>query len=371
MTRRVLVKAAVAVLTALVIVTGSYAGAGAFNKAQRNSGFNIRPYLAAVRAHTGKAKWHGPYKKVKAPKHIFAVIVSCTEALEGCRLNTKGDEEGVRALHWRSQTINVTDPAKYGDAASTALNEGANVLFLVGIDEAVVGPQIAEAKARHIPVISTTQYNKTGCAQCVNVEVSPNGTLEGKLIADQMIVNQKGKVDVQMFADPEFGLPVATLAGATKELRKCGPCKIEPNIFFTANDIATRLPDLTVSTLRAKPQINSILVGYDPPTTFMIPAIDNAGLGHKVKVYSQIGTSASLNFIRRHDVEAADISFPIEWAGWAGVDEAVRLLRHQKPIVEPLPLKLITARNVPRSGSFVGDGVPYKKNYMRLWGLIK
>jgi ABC-type sugar transport system substrate-binding protein len=363
------IRAIVILVTAVGLLSTGYVGARAASTHAKTK-FNIAPYKAAVAAHTSRAKWHGPYKKVTPPKNVFAVIVSCTEALEGCRLNTLGDQEGVKALGWRNQTINVTDPAKYGNAMQTALNEHANIIFLVGVDEAVVGNQIAAAHKRHIPVVSTTQYNKAGCgARCVDVEVSPNGTLEGKLIADQMIVNQNGHVDAQFLADPEFGLPVATLAGARKELATCQPCKVEPDVYFTANDIATRLPDLVVSTLRSRPNVNSLLVGYDPPVTFIAPAIDHANMSGHVKLYSQIGTSAALNFIRKRDVLAADISFPIEWAGWAGVDEGVRLLKHQPLVVEPLPVKLINSSDVPKTGSFVGDSVPYKQNFRKLWGL--
>lgn len=363
-------------LWAAALATAAVAVAGCGSSGSGGSGSNgsgkvdLSKYRAAVNAAKAPVKWNGPASTPKPRKDVYAVIVTCTEALEGCRLNALGDQEGVRALGWRNQLVNVTDPSKYGSAITTGLNEGADIIFLVGIPETVVGSQIAAAHAKGVPVVSTTQYNVPGGKKGVDVEVSPDGIKEGKLIADAMIVDQHGSPDVQMFSDPEFGLPVAVLKGAKKELSTCSSCKVESDVGFTAADVQNRLPDLTVSTLRSKPNVNSLLVGYDPPVTFMVPAIKSAGYADKVKLYGQIGTSDALNFVRKGEVMAADISFPIEWAGWAGVDEGIRLLAHQKTVDEHLPTKLITKDNAPPPGqAFDGDNADYKGHYKKLWGV--
>jgi ribose transport system substrate-binding protein len=344
-------------------------GSSSTNSSSGGSAFDITSYKAAVAQFAGNVQWNGPTTPAKAPAAEKAFVVACTDALEGCRLVKEGVQHALTDLKWEQHTQVVDDPAAYSAAMQNALNQNATIVFLVGIQQEIVSGPLAQAHASHIPVVSVAQYNKAGPGG-VDVESSPDGPTEGKAIADAMIVNNNGKVDAQFLADAEFGLPVATLAGARKELGTCAPCKIEPDINFIASEIQTALPTRVTAALQAHPNINSVLVGYDPPIAVLAPAIDNIGSGKTVKLYTQLGTSGALKFLRTNDVLIADIVEPEDWNGYAAVDEGIRLLNGMPLVQENLPIKMLTKDNVPPEGQpYTGDGVNYQSKYHALWGI--
>jgi ribose transport system substrate-binding protein len=329
---------------------------------------DLASYRATLAKYTADTTWNGPTAPAKAPASVKVFIISCSDAVEGCRLAKVGAQAAATALKWDQHTIVNDDPSKYSEAMQTALNQGAQLVVLVGIPQEVVSGPIANAHQKKIPVVSVAQYNVAG-PKGVDVEVSPDGTAEGKALADAMIVNNNGQVDALFLADAEFGLPVAILKGARAELATCSTCKVESDLNFTAAEIQTTLPTRVTAALQANPKINSVLVGYDPPIPFLAPAIDNAGLSG-VKLYSQIGTAPSVKFLRADDVLVADMADPLEWNAWGAIDQGIRLLDGLPLVKENIPIKMLTKDNAPAEGqAFTGDGVNYQAKYSALWGI--
>jgi ribose transport system substrate-binding protein len=334
------------------------------------SAFNIAQYQTAVAKLTATVKWAGPTTPAKAPTTENAFIVTCSDAVEGCREAKVGLQQALTALKWQQHTEVVDDAANYSEAVQTAINQGATVIFLPGIPQTVISGPLAEAIAKHIPTISVAQDNLP-IAGGVSDDVSPDGVAEGKGLADSMIVNNKGTVNALFLNDAEFGLPVAILAAAKTELNACSGCKVQiTDLNFTASEIQTDLASRVTAALAANPAINSILVGYDPPIPTLAPAIDNAGLGKQVKLYSQIGTTGALQFLGKGDVLVSDMGSSEGWNAYACVDEGIRLLDGQSLVPENLPIKLLTQANAPPAGQpFTGDGVNYQSDYYSLWGI--
>ncbi|KAL0630205.1 hypothetical protein Q9L58_010949, partial [Maublancomyces gigas] len=189
----------------------------------------------------------------------------------------------------------------------TAINSGADAIILQGVDQALVSGGLKMAKAKKLPVVSLFQYNKGG-EFGVDTDVHPDGDMIGKLLADSAIVNNNGAVHSLFLNDAEFSLPVTVLAAVKKELDACKECTItygDP-VNFTANIMGTTLPDRVVGALRRDPEINSAFIGYDPPVTFIVPALDAAGFKGKLTMYSQLGNSAPLSFVRDGNILVSD-----------------------------------------------------------------
>jgi ABC-type sugar transport system substrate-binding protein len=339
------------------------------HSASAPSSGSLAQYGQAVAQGEAPVTWNGPTQPAKAPKGKTLTVVTCTEALEGCKLLTEGSVHAAQAVGWTTHVIDVQNPTGYDAAVSTAVTQGASAVVLVGIDSRLIPGGIKAAHAKNVPLVSIFQYNTPG-PDSVDVEVSPDANTEGKLLADKMIADHNGKVNVLFMPDAEFSLPVHVLAAAKNELQSCSACHVTfaPEINFTATSVNTTLPGRVVAELRTNPGINSILVGFDPPSTFVIPAIDAAGLQSQVKMYTQLGTTSALNFVRQGDVLSADIGASNEWGGWAGLDEAIRLLDGQKPVAENVPVELLTSKNLPASGQpFVGAYAGFKQKYLALW----
>jgi ribose transport system substrate-binding protein len=326
-------------------------------------------YKKIVEEGQAAVKWNGPSDPAKAPTGKSLTVVTCTQALEGCKLLTAGTVHAAKAVGWKTNVIDVTDPTKYDQALQTAISQGADAIVLVGVDQRLVPGGIKAGHAKKVPLVSLFQNNKPG-PNGVDVEVVPDAEREGQLLAASMIVDTGGKVNALVMPDAEFSLPVAVLAAAKKELNACSACTVSyaPELSFTAAIVGTTLPGRVVGELRTHTDVNSILVGFDPPVTQVIPAIASAGLTSKVKFYSQLGTTAALDFIRQKNVMAADVGASNEWGGWGAVDETIRLLNGQPSVDENVPAVLLNSTNLPAQGQpFVGEDAGFKEKYKALW----
>lgn len=330
---------------------------------------DLSAYQKIVDEGTAPVTWNGPTGPSKAPANVSLAIVTCTMALEGCKLLTQGTENAAKAVNWKTNVVNVTDPTGYDQALQTVIAQGADAVVLVGVDQRLVPGGIKAAHSKKVPLVSLFQNNAPG-PDGVDAEVMPDPELEGKLLASAMIVNNKGRVNALFMPDDEFSLPVAVLASAKSTLDGCDVCEVKyaPEISFTAATVGTTLPGRVVAALRQDSSINSILVGFDPPVTTVIPAMMAAGLKDQAKFYSQLGTTAALGFIADGNVMDSDVGASNEWGGWAAVDNTIRLLNGQPAVDEHVPSILLNKSNLPPKGQpFVGEEAGFKDKYLALW----
>ena len=328
----------------------------------------IAGYAAAVTAAEKPLTWAGPTTSTKMPKKGYLVAIGCTPALIGCHLGADAAVAAVKQLGWRGKVVSVENPADTDQAMQTAILDGATAILLQGIDESLVPIGLKEAHAKHIPVVSTFQENvpeSTG----VDYEVNPNARAEGQLLADAMIANNKGRVDVLFLDDNEYGLPVLVLQDAMAQLKACTICHLTfaSPINFTGNTVNTTFPGRVVAALRADKAINSMLVGYDPPATYLVPAINAAGLRSQAQLYSQLGDT--LYYVQKRDAFANDIGASLAWAAWAALDEIFRYLNNQPFVVENVPSQMFNYANVPPGNTpFNGVSSGFEQKYLALWG---
>ena len=330
---------------------------------------DLSSYQKIVEDGTAPVSWDGPTEPAKAPAGTSLSVVTCTMALEGCKLLTEGTQHAAEAVGWKVNVVNVTDPTGYDQAVQTVIAQGADAVVLVGVDQRLIPGGISAAHKGGVPLVSLFQNNEAG-PDGVDVEVSPDPEREGELLAASMIVNNEGEVNALFMPDEEFSLPVAVLAAAKKTLDDCDVCEVTyaKEINFTASTVGTSLPGRVVAALRQDPKINSILVGFDPPVTTVIPAMQAAGLQDQAKFYSQLGTTAALNFIKEGLVMDSDVGASNEWGGWAAVDQAIRLLNGQPTADENVPVVLLNKTNLPPAGQpFVGEEAGFKDKYLELW----
>jgi ribose transport system substrate-binding protein len=328
----------------------------------------IAGYAAAVTAAEKPLTWAGPTTSTKVPKKGYLVAIGCTPALIGCHLGADAAVAAVKQLGWRGKVVSVENPADTDQAMQTAILDGATAILLQGIDESLVPIGLREAHAKHIPVVSTFQENTPG-PEAVNYEVNPNARAEGQLLADAMIANNNGKVDVLFLDDNEYGLPVLVLKDAMAQLKACTICHITfaPPINFTGNTVNTTFPGRVVGALRADKSINSMLVGYDPPATYLVPAINAAGLRNQAQLYSQLGDT--LHYVQARDAFANDIGASLAWAAWGALDEIFRYLNNQPFVVENVPAQMFNYANVPPGNTpFSGVSSGFEQKYLGLWG---
>ena len=334
----------------------------------------IATYAAQLKAGEAAAKWAGPTTPAKAPKNIKIVIVTCDETLQGCKNLTQGVVDAATALGWSQSVVDVTNSTQYDAAVQTAVSENVNGIVAVGVDSALMTGGLAAAHTAKIPVVSLFQYNVPS-ATGVSAEVSPNATTEGKLLADSMIVNTKGKVNALIMNDSEYSLPIHVLSALKAQLNRCNAIKVckvtyAPAINFLTAGIGPTLFGQVTSELQTHPKINSIAVGFDAFLGYLVNAIDTAKLGTNVKMYSQLGSLTALSSIAKSDVMATDIGASNEWGGYGAVDELIRIFDKQSVVNENIPAVALVKSNLPAAGQpYVGLNANFIAHYKTLWGI--
>lgn len=360
-------KTANAVLASIALVAslvGCSAQSGSSTTTQSGGSVDLAEYQTIATAATRMATWNGPTAPAKAPQGLHVGILVCTVELEGCRLPMEGIQDAVKKLGWTQKTVVTTDPGQYSAAFKALLLDKPSIVFMVGVTQSIVADGIAQAKEAKIPVISVLGGNSPGGPKGVNAEVQPDKDAMGEAIAAKMIVDLEGRPNAIVLHDGEFDYEVT--AGPT--LAKCSTCTVAVTLDFTVGELQSSFPKKVVAALQANPKVNAIYLPFDPPAAFLVPALVTSGYGN-IPIYSQLGTSGGLNFVRDGKSVVADIAPPEKWAGWAGVDAGIRALNGQKIESPNLPAKILTKDNLPTASQpYDGDGVDYRAKYLSLWG---
>jgi ribose transport system substrate-binding protein len=355
--------------------TGTQAGSNSAASAAGSATY-LAPYKTAMTKAEAPVTWDGPSTPAKAPKGILVGAVNCTYAVEGCKSGGQAFLAVAKVLGWRTKLIIVDNPSGYEQAMQTLLNEGVKAIYLGGVVESLVSNGIKEAAARHIPVVSAGSNYAIGGPGQVNADVHGNVSEEGALMADASMVDHQGKVNALLLQDAEFAEPVAVLQAVKKQFSSCTKCSITyaSPVNFTSTVIGTQLPSEVVTAIQRDPGINSVMLGFDPPATFIVPALDAAGDKGKVTMYTQLGDSAPLALVQQSNVLKYDVAGSVPWAVWGDFDEIIRYLDHQPLVAENLPLQLFTSGNpqeVSKLGAndFAATFAGYQQKYKALWGV--
>lgn len=338
---------AAVLITGLIAVAGSVSPAlsDAATSGKAASASYLAPYEAALAKATAPVKWQGPTKAAKAPKHLVVGAVNCSYVEEGCKAGGTAFAAATKAIGWTDKNIVVDQPSGYAQAVQTLLNEGVKALYLGGIEEQLIPNQIKEAEAKHIPVVSEGSNYAMGGPGEVTVDVHAPVADEGKLMADAAIVQHKGNVKALLLQDAEFSEPVQVLKAVKAQFATCGKCHITyaNPINFTTAIVQSGLPGDVVTAIQGDPSINSIMLGFDPPATYIVPALDAAGDRDKVSMYSQLGDSAPLTLVGQNNVLKIDVASSVTWGTWGDVDEIIRYLDHKPLVNENLPLQVFSS----------------------------
>jgi ribose transport system substrate-binding protein len=336
----------------------------------------LKTYETALTKAEAPVKWDGPTVPAKAPKNVTVGVVSCSYSVEGCKADGVASLQVAKALGWKTKQIIVDTPSGYGQAMQTLLNEGVQAINISGIEEQLVSTGIKAAAAKHIPVVSAGANYATGGPGEVNVDVHGNVNEEGQLMADAAMVDHAGNVDALFLQDAEFTEPVNVLKAVKAQFATCKQCKITyaNPINFTATVISTTLPGSVVTAIQSNPAINSLIIGFDPPAPYIVPALDAAGDKTKVTMYTQLGDSAPLALVQQGNVLHYDVAESTGWSVWGDYDEIIRALDHKPYVNENLPLQVFTSSNpsaVAKLGGndFAATFAGYQAKYEKLWGI--
>jgi ribose transport system substrate-binding protein len=196
-------------------------------------------------------------------------------------------------------------------------------------------------------------------------------------MADWAIVQSNGKLNALVINSPEI-YTAASIVGVFKsEMQHWCPqtCKMTV-VDVPLADWATKIQSSVQTALLRDPSINYVMPLFDSENEFVIPGITAAHRANNLHIVSYNGTPSALQTMQKGTIVAADLGESLNWKGFNGIDQALRVLLHMKPAAAGMsPLRLWTKANVASAGNpptaTSGYGTSYLSGFEKLWQLSK
>ncbi len=326
-------------------------------------------------------RYSGPTAPAPAPKKKETIgLMSCSNTLHGCVTPLNGAEDAAKALGWKYIAFNGAGSATTENKnLLTMVADKVNAIMFTSINPATIQQGLEAAKSAGIPVFAASSGSDTP-NPVVRVphgqvwplmDISQNFVETGAMQATWIIANSNGHANVLVLTDKEYTSGISQVGVAEEFYLHCPHCTVS-TFNFSGTQVGAPLATEVVGYLRAHPSIDYVDFPYDPAAAAVVPAMEQAGEKH-IKVCSLLGDAQNLNFVRTGEIQACDGAYDNTYAGWAMVDQFIRLLDHKpfsKPVGENLPQELITRANVPaRVTSEWSAPYTYAANFKKLWGI--
>ncbi|WP_457112070.1 sugar ABC transporter substrate-binding protein [Marmoricola sp. URHA0025 HA25] len=222
------------------------------------------------------------------------------------------------------------DPASQAAAWDRAVRDKPDAVVSAGVTTSVVGKQMRQLMNEGVKVAVYISDAKSGVDVDVNLAGSDRMATDGKLQADWIATDSKGKATVVAYDFPD--LPYTKPWGSSVKNRlkeTCPSCSVDVQHYGLA--IAKEFPSRVVSYLQQHPDINYIALCYGDQIVGLPATLKAAGLADKVKIVGRAGTSINYQNIKDGGPQKADVGFPVQLYAWGTVDTVARLLAGQEP----------------------------------------
>jgi ribose transport system substrate-binding protein len=244
--------------------------------------------------------------------------------------------------------------------------------LLAGPDPNALKPQIDEAKAAGILVVSSHLSGIEQEVPNVDYNLPIDYNKAGRLLAD-WVITKDTKAHVLVVVSDEIVSTASMRDGISSEFDTYGG----PDIQYTFVNVpipewGTKIKPAVQSAILADPALTYVVCIYDSMSQFVTPAIDATNAADQVKVIGFNGTPFVLDLVREGKVEM-DLGESLNWAGMAIADAEMRLIGDMG-LVESMniPFRLFTAENAAEAGvpaEFSKGYGDFRSEYSTLWGL--
>ncbi|WP_162795679.1 sugar ABC transporter substrate-binding protein [Nonomuraea lactucae] len=306
-------------------------------------------------ANSGKSLW------------LISVVAN-----ESSQMLYEGFQAAAKAAkmttHFAAANGQVTQMQKLVREATTAKASG---IVLFNVDPASVSGALQEAVAQGITVVD---FNNGSASDPLDpgvfAHVAFDMRADGKAKADWMLAESGCDMDLALFQLPTYPISTQLIEGAKNEVeRLCATCSATVSDLDIAT-IATSLAPLVSTVLRRNPKIKYVDPGFDTFTGLAAPAI--AQLGSDAKLAGHDGLPSTLKAMRAGSspqVMTAAVP-PMQYIGWALVDQVGRGMAKAKPAEWTIPSRIIDRTNMGTSDDQMFPAYQkYEPKFLEKWGL--
>ncbi|MFT4042707.1 MAG: sugar ABC transporter substrate-binding protein [Gordonia sp. (in: high G+C Gram-positive bacteria)] len=270
-----------------------------------------------------------------------------------------------KALGW--QVTNIDASKGFDDAVSQAIVLKPSVVLTAAADSNAHRAAVDRLNKAGIVTVSSIDGGRPniGYRHIVDLQIE----LQGELAAAAAVKDRGGNAKIGLI---ECSGGAQTVKLHLDGVKKYVNAHSGATIVAEQTD-ACEFPTVgqnTVAFLQAHPDVNFLPVEYDGLASAVVPAIEQAGLGDRVHVVSYEGANQNLGFIRKNEVQVADITAAMSWVVWAAFDQANRILLGHKVddvATDGVPIRVLTKDNLPAPNTPWNSDVDYEAHYRKIW----
>lgn len=314
-------------------------------------------------------EWRGPTESPPPLEDVTIGVVNCAEFVEGCSRQSDGVDEAAEAIGWDVIRIDgELDPTVWSEAVGSLVAQNVDAIILNSIYAGVIGDAVESAVNAGVPVITSFSGDPTPWGGLMEIKIDNH---EAGRAAGAYIITQGGG-NVAIF-DHNENPEVANRAEGLREImEELAPDQTDVvfDEFIPGAQIGPPLEERASAMLQANPPgtVDWVFGGFDAILTSVVRAVERAGRD-EIRGISYDANLENLNFIRGGQVQVATVGYPLEWTGWALVDELNRHLQDE-PINEPyIDFRLITEENLPPEDQTWQGDFDFRSQYRELWGV--
>jgi hypothetical protein len=321
--------------------------------------------------------------KKKPPKGKVVAYLGTGESSNAIVQNTMSALASKAGWTYKFVSYNAAQPGSFDQAITTALNEGANYLAEAG--SPLTATEVSAAASHHAHWLLDAVFGGAGLTATggplagSSVIDSSDGYsqdhLMGKIIADEFIINSKGKGKAVEEAVPEYPILTTFASGFQSQVHKyCPACKIAPADVSIADLGAGNLPKDVVSAVQRNSGYNYLVFDDGPFADGFPSALTSAGI-NGIHIMGEAGDTTGINAVKA-GTELAWTGYSVPMPAWEMMDAA---FRNSEGMAVPKadqtqPTQLITKANVskvPVSVAAQGYNAPATglKQFETLWHL--
>jgi ribose transport system substrate-binding protein len=222
---------------------------------------------------------------------------------------------GYKFSVWNNQGLLT----QYQTGLSQAITTKTTLVdLLAGPNPSTLGPQINQAKAAGVLVVSSHLTGTDQKVPYVNYNLPIDYNKAGRLLAD-WVITKDPTAHVLVLVSDEIVSTATMRAGISSEFAKYGPAIKYSFVNVPIPEWGTKVTPQVQSAIVADPQLTYVICIYDSMAQFAYVGIKNANAVGKVNIVGFNGTPFLIHKVRTGEVQA-DIGESLGWAGKAIAD---------------------------------------------------
>lgn len=269
------------------------------------------------------------------------------------------------------------NPEQAASSMEQAISAGASAILLNAVPPDLIAPQIRDAQAAGIPVISTNdtaEPDVVADVEGVVVDVSYNYRIPARLMTDWFIADSDGQgTALSYLSEGQASSPIMERAIQEEIDELCPDCEITFEDVQIPAWFDGSLQNRARTSLAANPAITHMLPIYDAMTLAIDPAVVEAGSDAAIGSFNAT-LAVMQNLAGGSSALEMNVGCPNDWFSLAAADATFRLLAGMDaPTDYGIQCRIFDEDNIGQINPEVEDssdwyGIDFAQEFGELWG---